>query len=119
MLVAAKSHRFDLVARAAVYVVDQIDIGRLILKIRVYLCVKVTLALKEIDQISPAFFHKIRINSTLRKYGDQLFHLPSPQERKPGEFCTCNPHRDDGAWLGVNNNVSVICVGVKMRLVEV
>jgi hypothetical protein len=119
MLVAAKSNRLDLVARASVYVVDQIHIGRLILKIRVYLYVKVTLALKEIDQVSPAFFHKIRVNRTLRKYGDQLFHLPPPQEGKPREFRTRNPHLDDRPWLGVNNNVSMICVGVEMRLVEV
>jgi hypothetical protein len=45
MLVAAKSNRLDLVARASVYVVDQIDIGRLILNIRGYLHIKVTLAL--------------------------------------------------------------------------
>jgi len=49
MLVAAKSHGFDLVARASVYVVDQIHIGRLTLQIRGYLRVKVTFALKEID----------------------------------------------------------------------
>ena len=73
MLVAAKSNSLDLVARSSVNLVNQLDIGRLIPEVCGYPRVEVAFALKEIDQVSPAFFHKIRINSTLRKYGDRFF----------------------------------------------
>src|SRR5262249_5354872 len=77
MLIAAEGDGLNLVARSAVHVVYEIHVGILILVVRGYFCVKVALALKEIDQISPAFFYQIGINRALGEYWDQLFHLPS------------------------------------------
>src|SRR2546422_11289402 len=99
MLVSATAYGLDLVAPPSVYVVDQINIGGLVLEVRGYFHVKVALPLKAIDQISAALFHQIRINGALRKYRNQLFHLPSAQERKPREFRTQNADFDDPAWL--------------------
>src|SRR6266571_2905558 len=108
MLVAAKAHRLHPVAAPSIYVVDQVDIRGLLLKIRDHFHVKVAFALKKIDQVATSFFHKIRINGALGKYRNQLFHLPSAQERKPREFRTQNADFDDRAWLGVNDDVSAI-----------
>ena len=119
MLVAAKADGLNSVAPPPVYVVDQVDIGGLLLKISGYFHVKVAFALKEIDQVSPTLFHQIRINGALGKYRNQLFHLPSAQERKPRKFRTLNSDFDDRTWLGVKKNVSVVGVSVIMRLVEV
>ena len=119
MLVAAKADGLNSVAPPPVYVVDQVDIGGLLLKISGYFHVKVAFALKEIDQVAATLFHKIRINGALGKYRNQLFHLPSAQERKPRKFRTLNSDFDDRTWLGVKKNVSVVGVSVIMRLVEV
>src|SRR5438034_744164 len=105
MLVAAKAHRLHPVAAPSIYVVDQVDIRGLLLKIRGHFHVKVAFALKEIDQVSPTLFHQIRINGALGKYRNQLFHLPSAQERKPRKFRTLNSDFDDRTWLGVKKRL--------------
>src|SRR5215831_6400052 len=64
MLVATKRNLLDLVARTSVYVVDQVNVGVLILEIRGYFRIEVALALEKIDQISPPFFHQIGINGS-------------------------------------------------------
>src|ERR1700693_4644727 len=118
MLVAAKSDRLDLVARLSVQVVYQVDVRRLHLEIRGYLNVKVTLALEKIDQVSATLFHKIRINSTFGKYRDQLFHLSTMQEGKPSEFRTHDPHLDARGWLGINDDIGAVRIGVIVGLIE-
>src|SRR6266567_7892578 len=57
MLIAAKCNGFDFVARASVHLVDQLNVGFLVVEIRGYFRIKIALALKKIDQISPALFH--------------------------------------------------------------
>lgn len=83
MLIATKCDRFDLVARTSVHVVNEVNVGIVVLEVRRYFRIEVTLALEKIDQISPTLFHQIGINGALGEYRDEFFHLPSTKEWKP------------------------------------
>src|SRR6266571_5172328 len=57
MLIAPECDGFDFVARAPVHLVDQLNVGILVVEIGRHFRIEVAIALKKIDQIAPALFH--------------------------------------------------------------
>ena len=57
MLIALEYNRIDPIAGTSVHFVNKVNVGIEVLEIRGYFDAKVALALKKIDQISPALFH--------------------------------------------------------------